>query len=62
MRRITRGVNEGLVINNKFHVTILDIFDDHVRVAISAPSEIPSYWERTLYWEPAEEEFELQLQ
>lgn len=50
----TRHVNEGLVIGDDIHVTVLDIHDNHVRLAISSPNDEPSYWEETLYWEPAE--------
>ena len=61
MQLITRRVNEGLVIGDDIHVTVLRIFEDHVRLGISSPNEVPSYWEQTLYWEPAEEAPELQL-
>ena len=56
MQMITRRVNEGLVIDNEIHVTVLDICQDYVRLAISSPNDTPSYREETLYWEEAEEE------
>lgn len=56
MQMITRRVNEGLVIGNDIHVTVLDICKDYVRLAISSPKNTPSYWEQTLYWEGATEE------
>ena len=48
MLLMTRQVNEGLVIGDDIHVTVLDIYDDHVRLAISSPNDEPSYREETL--------------
>jgi len=62
MQLITRRVNEGVVIGDDIHVTVLDIIDNQVRLGISSPNETPSYWEQTLHWEPAEATSELQLQ
>jgi carbon storage regulator CsrA len=56
MQMITRRVNEGLVIGNDIHVTVLNICRDSVRLAIESPNNVPPYWEETLYWDPAEEE------
>jgi carbon storage regulator CsrA len=56
MQMITRRVNEGLVIGNDIHVTVLDICNGSVRLGILAPKNSPSYWEQTLYWEGNEEE------
>ena len=56
MQVITRRVNEGLVIGNDIHVTVLDICPDRVRLAISAPHNNPSYWEQELVWNEAPEE------
>ncbi|MBT4866395.1 MAG: carbon storage regulator [Planctomycetaceae bacterium] len=61
MLELTRQVNEGLVIGEDIHVTVLDIRADHVRLAISSPNDQPSYWEETLFWEPAEATREMQL-
>jgi carbon storage regulator CsrA len=56
MQMITRRVNEGLVIENDIHVTVLDICQDYVRVAISSPNNTLPYREETLYWEESPEE------
>ena len=61
MQIITRQVNEGVVIGDNIHVTVLDICDNQVRLGISSPNECPSYWEQTLYWEEARNTRELQL-
>jgi carbon storage regulator CsrA len=53
MQMITRRVNEGLVIENNIHVTVLHICEDYVRLAISSPNNSPPYREETLYWEEA---------
>ena len=49
MRVFFRGVNEGLVIDNDWEVTVLEIQPGHVRLAIASPHEIPSYREETIY-------------
>lgn len=56
MQIFTRQVNEGLVIGDGIHVTVLDIHDDRVRLAISSPNDFPSYWEQTLYLDEAEQD------
>jgi carbon storage regulator CsrA len=56
MQMITRRVNEGLVIGSDIHVTVLDICENCVRLAISSPKSFPQYWEQTLYWNEAQEE------
>jgi carbon storage regulator CsrA len=61
MQVISRFENEGLVIGDKIHVTVLAVREDHVRLAISSPNDSPSYWEETLYWEPQEVVEELQV-
>ena len=48
MREIMRRENEGLVIG-EISVTVLEIFEDHVRLAISWPRNTPSYWEQIVY-------------
>ena len=58
MQMVTRRVNEGLVIGDDIHVTVLDISDDCVRLAISSPSTNPPYWEQTLYFDAAQREHE----
>jgi len=62
MQVMTCRVNEGLIVGENISVTVLDIFEDHVRLGISSPNAQPSYWEQMLYWKPAECTAELQLQ
>lgn len=62
MHVITRHIDEGLVVGDDVHVTVLDIAEDRVRLAVSCPHSQPSYWEETLYWQPETEPQELQLQ
>lgn len=62
MRLISRRQNEGVVIGDDIYVTVLDIHEDHVRLAISSPNDCPSYREETLYWEETRQPRELQLQ
>jgi hypothetical protein len=37
-------------------VTVLDICENFVRLAISSPEAFPQYWEQTLYWNEAHDE------
>lgn len=62
MQMISRQESEGLVIGEDIYVTVLDIQEDRVRLAISSPNDCPSYWEQTLYWEESEASRELQMQ
>lgn len=62
MQVITRCENQGLVIGEDIHVTVLKIEQTEVRLAISSPNAVPSYREETLCWEPAEPARELQFQ
>lgn len=48
-RLMSRRANEGIVIGDDIHVTVLKVYPDHVRLAISSPRDVPSYWEQTLY-------------
>jgi carbon storage regulator CsrA len=61
MQMITRRVNEGLVIGSDIHVTVLDICDDCVRLAISSPKAFPPYWEQTIYWDQAQADQEQEI-
>jgi carbon storage regulator CsrA len=61
MQMITRRVNEGLVIGSDIHVTVLDICENCVRLAISSPKNFPQYWEQTLYWSEARDEDQEEL-
>lgn len=55
MKVVTRRENEGLVIGDDIHVTVLEVRLNHVRLAISSPCHVPSYWEETLVWEEPDE-------
>ena len=61
MQILTRQVNEGFIINDRIHVTVLEIHDDHVRLAFEVPDEDPSYWEEILYLEHARGSAPLQV-
>ena len=52
MRVISRRENEGVVIGDEIFVTVLEIREGHVRVAIASRLGTPSYWEETLHWAP----------
>jgi carbon storage regulator CsrA len=61
MQVISRRENEGVVINGNIFVTVLEVRDDAVRLAISAPHLTPSYWEQTLFLRSADEAGQLEL-
>ncbi len=61
MQLISRRVNEGIIIGEDIHVTVLEIHEDRVRLGINSPNDIPQYWEETLYLEYEENARELQL-
>jgi carbon storage regulator CsrA len=61
MQFISRRENEGLVIGDDISVTVLQIRNNHVRLAVSCPRLTPSYWEETLFVQTAEEPGELEL-
>ena len=61
MKVFSRRENEGLVIGDDISVTVLQIWNDHVRLAIACPRLTPSYWEENLFLEIEEEPSELQL-
>lgn len=48
MRIMTRRANEGFVIGNEIHVTVLEIKDDSVRLGFSSPKAELPYWEEEL--------------
>jgi carbon storage regulator len=52
MQIISRRENEGIVIDNKVIVTVLEFEDDFVRLAIESPHEEPSYREEVIHLEP----------
>jgi len=51
MRTFTRQVNQGLVIGENLHVTVLEIQEHYVRLAVECPDQDPSYWEEVLFVE-----------
>jgi len=61
MKFISRRENEGLVIGDDICVTVLQIRNDYVRLAVSCPRLTPSYWEETLFVQTADEPGELEL-
>jgi carbon storage regulator CsrA len=61
MKVFSRRENEGLVIGDDISVTVLRIWKDHVRLAISCPRMTPSYWEETLFLKIELEPSELEL-
>jgi carbon storage regulator len=52
MHVISRKKNETIVINNDILVTVLEVEDDFVRLAIESPHETPSYREEVIHFEP----------
>lgn len=56
MRVISRRENEGVVIGDEVFVTVLEIRENQVRVAIASRLGTPSYWEETLHWAPRRDE------
>jgi carbon storage regulator CsrA len=56
MKVFSRRENEGLVIGSDISVTVLQIREGRVRLAISCPRLTPAYWEETLFWSPDEEQ------
>lgn len=61
MKIISRRENEGLVIGDDISVTVLQIRNDHVRLAVSCPRLTPSYWEETLFVASESSELELSV-
>jgi hypothetical protein len=62
MHIISRRVEESLMIGDDISVTVLEICEDHVRLGITRLSDVPDYWEQTLYLASNEAVQELQLQ
>ena len=52
MQIISRRENEGIVIDNRFIITVLDFDDDYVRLSIESPDEEPYYREEVISLEP----------
>jgi carbon storage regulator CsrA len=49
MEVISRRVNETVVVGEETHITVLKIYDDHVRLAIRSPNQTPCFWEQDVY-------------
>lgn len=67
MHIISRGANESLLIGEHTVVKVLEVFEDHVKLAIETPGTEPGaepvYWEKVVYLDQAvefEEAAELQ--
>jgi len=52
MQIISRCENESIVIDNQIVVTVLEVDDDFVRLAIESPDEEPSYREEVIHLVP----------
>lgn len=55
MRTFLRCVDQALVIDQDVHVVVLEIQDDHVRLGITTPRQVPTYREEVLYLLDVEE-------
>ena len=51
MQIISRRENEAIVIGDDILVTVLEVEDDFVRLAIESPHEEPSYREQVIHLE-----------
>jgi len=61
MRVFLRGIQESLVIDNEWEVTVLEIQHDHVRLGIASPHEIPPYREETIFLQDPDIDSDLEL-
>jgi len=61
MQFISRRENEGLVIGDDISITVLQIRNDHVRLAVSCTRLTTSYWEETLFLQTSDRPSELEL-
>ena len=52
MHVISRRENEAIVIDNDILVTVLEVEEDFVRLAIESPRYEPSYREEVIHLEP----------
>lgn len=55
MHVLTRGVDEGVVIDDEIRVMVLEINENFVRLGITVPNEEPSYREQIVYLDQANE-------
>ncbi|MCA9115098.1 MAG: carbon storage regulator [Planctomycetaceae bacterium] len=49
---VTRHENEGVVIGDNLHVTVLEIGENQIRLGISSPDIEGGYREEVLSWTP----------
>ena len=49
MEVISLRERQSIIIGEETHVTVLKIYEDHVRLAISSPKQQPSFWEADVY-------------
>lgn len=62
---VSCDVRDVLQIGNSVSIQVLEVGDDHVRLGVTSPDQIPEYQEHTLYVasdvidEPSEDVFEL---
>lgn len=61
MQVFLRGVDESLLIGDDVTVTVLEVLSAAVRLGITDPNSVPSYWEETLYLEESGEGSSLEL-
>lgn len=52
MQVISRREQESIVIGDRIVVTVLEVSNDYVRLAIETPHEVPSYREETIHLQP----------
>jgi carbon storage regulator len=52
MQIISRSENEAIVIGNQIMVTVLEVDNDFVRLAIESPNQEPSYREEVIQLQP----------
>ncbi len=49
MEVISRRERQSIIIGEQTHITVLKIYEDHVRLAISSLQHQPSFWEADVY-------------
>ncbi len=49
MEVISRRERQSITIGEQTHITVLKIYEDHVRLAISCPQHTPSFFEADVY-------------
>jgi len=62
---VSCDVRDVLQIGESVRIQVLEVGDDHVRLGVTSPDQVPEYREHTLYVandvidEPSEDAFEL---